>query len=468
MKHLGKNEALIGRGLFFLPLCGLCFVIDWSDLFLIGFLLLLAGSLLWQILSAVKTLREVRDLSFFVFLGLGLWYVWPALVVLSASTVCDWEPVACASADTRSASVGTILLFYVGICFWYGLRPKSRSPGIAVRFSIPLDNAALVIALCMFFIFAAVVFPVLQVGSIADFISALYGGRYVEKEWLPSGNLGDSDTAINLIVRSFGLAGSSIGIYFSLAKGHRIFARRSVSLGVLAVSLAGLLLFALDSGTRSLTLIVILPGLLAILTRVRKQRFLLAAVAATALAFLSQFQLLIRDSSIRSWTLSDLYSDILTLNGSLDFFSESTYAIYLFESNGSVGPDFLPYHFAVWPIPRAIWPDKPYSEVARTYTLARWNIDILTEGGVVLPGALGQQILSWGFYGVLFLVLYLAVTEKVLERLCRFFRNTEIERFLFFIFGAWVLTGFRMVSPGFSLVPICAVAILAVTRVRLR
>jgi hypothetical protein len=142
----------------------------------------------------------------------------------------------------------------------------------------------------------------------------------------------------------------------------------------------------------------------------------------------------------------------LTLGGSIDFFQETVTAVELVPAHHDYFRESAMLQFLISPIPRFVWPGKPSSEIVWFYTMQRWNVDIYSTGGNVLPGVVGQFYMSWGMIGPPLAGMLFGLMLIGLERwLAK--AEAGVDRFSLGVAAMaclWVFISFRQLSPGFA------------------
>ncbi len=214
-----------------------------------------------------------------------------------------------------------------------------------------------------------------------------------------------------------------------------------VAFGGLALVLTLLIYF--DQGTRSITVLVLLPTLLTLFVRLyrRSRRSFVLAILLVggALVVLLQYQLLFRSTYTREFASDRILEDVATLGGTSDYFTETLLAVQLVPSYHEFFRESALLQFVVSPIPRFIWADKPVTQVAWFYTLFRWGVDIYTESGNVFPGIVGQYYMSWGWLGAVILGFVMACFTRIADRILQ---KTDPESSPYqFLVGAMLGTG---------------------------
>lgn len=174
-------------------------------------------------------------------------------------------------------------------------------------------------------------------------------------------------------------------------------------------------------------------------------------VAILVLVTILQFQMLFRASFTRSETKELLFKNVLTLGGTIDYFTETSFALSLVPATHDYFRESVLLQFLVSPVPRFIWPSKPVSQVVWYYTLQRWGIDIREEGGNVFPGIVGQYYMSWGWLGPVILGIILGLITVFLDAfsISAMKQGDPYIIAVSLMFAAWIFLNFRVLSPGF-------------------
>jgi hypothetical protein len=150
-----------------------------------------------------------------------------------------------------------------------------------------------------------------------------------------------------------------------------------------------------------------------------------------------------------------------TLGGTIDFYRELLVAVKLVPDAHPFFHESTIVQFLVGPIPRALWPGKPASEIVRYFTLQRWGTDIFVGAGNVLPGLIGQGYMSWGVLGVAGCGVAIAALSSWLDAraMSATTFSDPFDLSVMFMFAAWLFLSFRVLSPGF-LYPILVAALI--------
>ncbi len=215
---------------------------------------------------------------------------------------------------------------------------------------------------------------------------------------------------------------------------------------------------------------MLLPAIVLLFTRAwTRSKFYATTVLlilTIVLFFALQFQLLFRYSYTRYETADLLLDNWATLSGTTDYFSETALAVAIVPSYHDYFRESALLQFAVSPIPRFLWENKPATEVAWFYTLMRWGIDIYTESGNTFPGIVGQYYMSWGWLGPIMIGVILAFISVRCDRFLS--RVSYAEDPYQFAVGAmlavWLLVTYRYLSPGFLYPVLFAAGIVALSK----
>jgi hypothetical protein len=143
-----------------------------------------------------------------------------------------------------------------------------------------------------------------------------------------------------------------------------------------------------------------------------------------------------------------------------DFFTFTAYALAVQDRENRYTEDSAIANLAVGPIPRSLWPDKPYLQSVVVFSRYVWGRNVTFTGGNTLPSIVGQQFMSGGPLAVsamgLSLGLLLAIGDSI------FRRATVPAQVSYAIFLIFVFVSFRTMSFGFfipfeMMVAVCAV-----------
>lgn len=199
----------------------------------------------------------------------------------------------------------------------------------------------------------------------------------------------------------------------------RILARDVVILGVLG---ANALLLPYYASTRSNMLYILLTAA-AVWVYIRRDRVpwkSLSALGALALVFLSivSFQRQQSEGSTESYnvrTAIESVSDAAVINLNFTEIPKTANIIKAIpgELDYTYGQTIANY--AVAPIPRSLWPDKPLIDTGVEVGVKVYN----TDGSAIPPGALGELYWSWGAVGITLGALLLGYALGWTERLFR-------------------------------------------------
>jgi hypothetical protein len=290
--------------------------------------------------------------------------------------------------------------------------------------------------------------------SLQAVISGVMGSRAVEKGWSMAAF---ESKPLYVIGRAALVTAGLLALHEALRARRRRFLW-------LAPFLLAFLATYFDSGTRSWTAMILAPPVLVAmarnLARLQFRRWLvLGPVVLVCLLWLAYFQAQFRNlgvSGARPGTA-------LTLSDN-DFFTETTIALSLVpEKVEPLHESALLLHL-VNPIPRSLWPGKPYPRVIETYTWARSGWNEYGEAGISrMPSVVGQYYLSWGAPGVIGIALFIGALMAWLDALWRRHATDSLVRLWAATTAAWCFVSFRGIFPGFHY-PVLLVGLLLLYR----
>ena len=395
-----------------------------------------------------------RPLLFFT-LGIFFWYIYPALINSIDDNYCQWQGVS--KCDDISShylvcifiSIFVLIskvLFSASTNLFFSSANEKKWGGGHQAFSSKFE-----FYICLASLFVFIYFVHLS-GGISKFIYMIVASRSSSIEWMSNANLGTSTSFVNLILRQFLLASSIVLLANSLEKSKSGLSSRCIQ----GYSLFVILFLAIASGTRSLFLMSFIPLILVYIDwcEFYKKSWKIKFFIFSALSIIfTQLQLYLRGGLFKSDSFVDTFDyKILTLNNTIDFYSETLFAVQEFnrsllninESNILV--------FLTWPIPRFLWADKPISDVALVYTQERWGQSILNTEGNVFPGIIGQFYMS----GLLFSLVEYCLIFIVLAILCKKSLSIISGKYVlgsvaYYLYGMSIFLSFRFFSPGLLL-----------------
>lgn len=308
------------------------------------------------------------------------------------------------------------------------------------------------------------VLPYLLYGNgVRETLGLILDGRGTNKPWLQATNLGDERSPIaNLGTFAMIAAGT---VLWCCAIDGRLTRKGRALAAALATLCTSLVFF--DQGTRAMLVLMCVPAVGAALLRRqacgRKVPWLRMGVALVLAMLLLQVQLLYRETWTRRTLWADLFNNWLTLGDSIDQFKETVFAAGLVPSRHPHFHESILVQFLTSPVPRALWPGKPVSGVARLFTLERWNMDILTQAGNTFPGVLGQFYMSWGYAGAPLLGLTFGALAGIVDGRIRKMAGNAERRYALAVvvmLCTWLFLSFRVLAPG-PAYPVLFAAVLA-------
>lgn len=401
---------------------------------------------------------------FLTVLGVGVWYSVPAVVLsldfengMSFNTLVDVY----VSEPEMIYVIQLLLLFFASYLCLYALCINIWS---RLKFKFSHEYSLLrMIRLSIFMSIVGVIPYLLNiVKNPSGFLFSIISSRSSDaaKQWAITGNVGNEETAYLVLVKYL-LVGGSIFLFHALlnetVRNKKLYAFFIISIFILVV---------LDTGTRTLTGLIMLPSVVIyLLNNSKKVGIAKIAVVMFAFVLLLQVQLFTRtgDYDYKKFLTASFWGNIVTLGGTTDFISETSYAINLVPNQHEFFHESNIALFATHLIPRFIWPDKPISEISRFYNLKRWGLDIMTDGGNVLPGIIGQYYMSDGVIGIVIISFVFAVVTSLSDRILLETFDQPGKRYwsvLAVSTSVLMLLSFRVFSPGYF-VPLFFFAVLA-------
>lgn len=405
------------------------------------------------LVNRVKTELKLFRLGKIIFIAaFFIWYSYPALInIILPNYQIDPEIYRFVDEETVLWSIIYLSLFLFSgvIASLQYLSPgKSHIERVNTEVS-PSAKAVTLFALsgCLLGLL-----PYLFLGSsISEVMDGIFQSRSVEKLWLQSFNLGDAVSPFTFTASSATVAGALLLWLVTIDSRVPFYWR--ILVGITAIFFTTIIYF--DQGTRSITFLIAIPPVAIKIVKAwrysRAQSLFLFLIFSSIIIVILQFQLFYRSSYTR-WNLSKIvFGNLFLLGGTIDFFKETLLAVKLIPSYHDYFRESILLQFITSPIPRFIWPEKPVSELVWFFTQFRWNIDIFSQPGNLLPGIVGQFYMSWGWVGPPTIG---AIFGLILKRIDIFLSRIEIESDPYgfaigILWASWIFISFRMLSPGF-------------------
>lgn len=442
-----------------------------SDFALAFFSLLTLSLISYFLVSELKKLKEGRNYATaIVLLGIFIWYLYPAFIYsffldkklyeVKLGTDIGYEDL--------YKSLFLITIFSSSFVFFSGVSNENSKSLV-----IPLNERSNRIILIATFASILGMLPILSSGfSVSQILELLMIGRGADKPWVHSENIGNQTSGFIYILRCFSYAGVMLILTY-------LFNIKDVAYKKLLISLLGvfiLLVLSIDSGTRSLSMLVVLPCLTVVLhSKIRDENSLLIMLRfimlVLFLVLLLQIQLIFRDEFTQDKDFWELFSnDILLLGGTIDYYVETVYSVLLVPGRHEYFLEFDLVYFTTFPIPRFIWENKPVSEIVWFYTMERWGVNIFNEGGNIFPGLVGQYYMSMGYIGPLVIgAVYAFICNSLNKRIYNALNVKAIYHCsLYMMYGFWLFVSFRFFSPGFLFPVLMSHLILIISKLSFR
>ena len=386
-------------------------------------------------------------------LGHFIWFAWPAVLTLEEGRfVGDLAAYRVPDDSVVTAALLTSFFFMVSLAT-YALfsRLAPLDPPDFVR---KLERAKRVLPtlgwfLTILFVLGVVPF-LLYGGGIREVISGILAARSSEKPWSMGAHIVNENGPVVVIGRAALATFSGLALWLTVSR-RRFGLSGGATAAALFFGVLGLLVTYFDSGTRSWTIIIIGPTLVAAFVgRLSRRRLVRGGLTALGL-FLAvtatvQLQRYYRfTASIEGITLSDVF--YIQDN---DFFTETAIAVDLVPRQTPYIQQFEPILFVTNPIPRYLWEEKPYSKTVRYYSLGRSGFDeYLRTGTSRMPSIVGQHWMSWGIAGVAGIAIFWGWAFAFFDSLYRRSPDASLASFLAMLGIVWLFLSWRGLYPGF-------------------
>jgi oligosaccharide repeat unit polymerase len=410
-----------------------------------------SGLLIYRIKNGVKR-AKYGSITFL--LGCVIWYSYPAFITyLIPNYQLEFKYKKIIDDEITLFAIILISLFQLcGIVTTMLYFPsKSFRFWKRAEFTPSRTHSRVILIYCLSAFSLATISYFYWESNLAEIISEIMESRAIEKPWLQSSVLGDSISPFTSMISSIMVSAAFLMWLVSLDR--RISRIERLIMGI--VALLSTLILYFDQGTRTIFLMVILPAIIVKSSIWRGKISFWKGIGIVGIGvcilFALQFQVLYRAGFSRPDLPEMFFENIFTLGGSIDLFKETLFSITIVPAYHDYFKESVLVQFLTSPIPRFIWPEKPISELVWFYSYFRWNIDIYSQAGNVLPGVVGQFYMSWGWVGPIIIGGILGIAAKVIDL---FLININIEDDLYkfglgIFLSVWILMSFRLISPVF-------------------
>lgn len=407
--------------------------------------------------STLQTTRRVALLTFVA--GQTFWFAMPALGKVIGP---DWFGERANFYITDQALVLTCIYlsgFAVVslVAYWFfSLRFKSLfpvRPDSEAMLSNFNDKHMLwfVIVLAIFGLLPFIVYG----GDLKTIVSGILGSRSAERGWAHR-SFSASNPLYVIGRASFVTAGQLALVYAAKTQGIKN------RLPWAIVFLLAFIITYFDSGTRSWTLLIVGPPAIMFLRHILANRtfrrwVVVAPLALVGVLWLAQIQRQFRTTGVSTETFTN--ASAVEVNDN-DFFTETAIAVTLVPDRMDYLGESTLVLFLTNPIPRGIWPDKPYPRVIQMYSIGRSGRDEYVESGISrLPSMVGQHYMSWGILGICEVAIFYGLGVAWCDFLLRRKVVSTLTQILAATTTVWLFVGFRGFFPGFHY-PIVILTIL--------
>jgi len=397
----------------------------------------------------------------------SLWYAYPGALLVASATYRQQALGSTELSDRDLTAIAGVELFF-GLVVMFSLL-KGREGGGLPKVWIGTTSPERLVGMgliCVGVGFA----PMATMGpSLSSTVQAVADSRRTEKDWVTTDNVGNARSALLVLTSSLGVAGGTAlltaGIFRSAGTGTRI--------ASLVAGLVTGVLFAVDTGTRAIVVLLFVPpfGAWLISRRILLKRSSVAWLMAGAIVlFVAQRELLVARNPLRPFGVDETVLDVVSVSGTIDFFSETIHSFSFVPGLHDWFREHFLVQFATNPVPRFLWKGKPTSSLGLEYAYWRWGVDIYAGKGNVLPGVVGQEYMSWGWLGVVEAAAVMGLLAVAVERMARAAVSVKDPAAIAasVMVGAWVVLSYRMLSPGILYPVITFVALVTLARRRLK
>jgi oligosaccharide repeat unit polymerase len=413
----------------------------------------------------LKGLSEGKNLaSTIVLFGILLWYLYPALIYAVFNGGEEYTSIFNKRFELFQLNM-SLFLIGIFICSFLIFSGFNREYSQVNKIRI-YENTKNIPLLA---IIAAIigVTPILASGLSFEAISeALILGRNADKPWIHTENIGNETSGIKFLLTCSCWAGVMFLITYTMHAKDAGY--KKAIIGIFAFFL--FLFLSVDSGTRSLSMLALLPSIcisLILISGKNKNTKLITFFVPISIIILAlmQLQLFIRKGTFAGGGDIDLLSDLLLLGGSIDYFKETLYSVMLVPDLHDYFLEFNVFYFITFIIPRFIWPNKPVTNIVWFYTMERWGHDLFFDVGNIFPGLVGQYYMSFGVIGPVLIGGIFAYIAQVADKKIFLAKSSGalFSLAVYLMYAIWLFVSFRFFSPGFLFPVLIAHIILMIT-----
>lgn len=425
-------------------------------------------TLLFYHLKELKNGKHIA--SSIIIVGILFWYLYPALVYsffidpeqYKYTLNKNFEPF------HLNKSFFLIGIFISSFLFFSGFGRKY----VFISENRIYERWRIIVRIALIASFIGIL-PILISGfSLEKIIEALTIGRRADKPWVHSDNIGNQTSGLLFLLTCCSWAGTMFLITYTMHS--KDFLYKKIFAGIIAFSF--FIFLSIDSGTRSLSMLALLPSISIFLVFKSMKVSNLKLVSSISIIAVLIFILLQLQLFIRTGVFNDTYeieyamANLLTLGGSIDYFIETIFSVLIVPNYHNYFYEFDLIYFTTFPIPRFIWPDKPVTEIVWFYTMERWGQDIFSGAGNIFPGLVGQYYMSFGYIGPFLIGAIFAFIGRIIDRRIYVAKLSKalFSLSVYLMYAVWLFVSFRYFSPGFLFPVLVAHLILVLSKRKLK
>jgi len=403
------------------------------------------------------------DLAFAMMVGChAYWFALPAAqVVFRGHNIGEQAGLPPIPMKNTETALLLVSLFVLASVVSYIVIKRSRTCGRLARATAerldgsgmrvwPAMLAAVVVGFVPFLVYG---------GSLGNILSGILGSRSVQRDWVSY-----AFSSNPLMVA--GRAALALSAVLAL---HQVVRGRGNRMAALAVFVFAFSVTYFDSGTRTWVALMLGPVALVEVRRAIDNRRLAKWAAIGPVLVAGTLWLTEAQRAFRAVGLDSSIADVRVSTSDNDFFTETAIAVGVVPDQFDYVRESVAMLFLTNPIPRSMWPEKPYPRVIQTYGIGRRGFDEFVAAGTSsMPSIVGQFYMSWGWFGAVeagaLIGAIFGAAGSILSRA----RSGGWAELAAAVVACWAFTSFRVMLPGFHYTPLLLLVCLYLWRAKQR